>query len=122
MHSIKRSIETEKTTIVLLTILGLAITGIIIAFVTLPAEASVIKTVNTRVESKESYVILSMFIPMGDNVAGIPLLETVYSVTTSTGEQIQVSHDQYQTIKEGDQVVISYWVRGWLDGKSLGSA
>lgn len=121
MHSIRRIIEREKTTITLLTILGLAVTGIIIAFATLPPQASVIRTVNTRVESKDVYVRLSMFIPMGDNVAGIPLLETVYSVTASTGDQVQVSQDQYQAINQGDQIVINYWVRGWLDGKSLGS-
>ncbi|MGD0805666.1 MAG: hypothetical protein ABSA11_16515 [Candidatus Bathyarchaeia archaeon] len=86
MYSIIRRFEMEKTTITLLTILGLAITGIIIAFATLPPEASVIRTVNAKVESKDAYIRLSMFIPMGDNVAGIPLLETVYSVTTSTGE------------------------------------
>jgi hypothetical protein len=121
MHSIVRSIETERTTITLLTILGLAITGIIIAFATLPPEASVIRTVNAKVESKAVYVRLSMFIPMGDNVAGIPLLETVYSVTASTGEQVQVSREQYQALNQGDQIVVNYWVRGWLDGKSLSS-
>ena len=121
MHSIVRSIETERTTITLLTILGLVITGIIIAFATLPPEASVIRTVNAKVESKAVYVRLSMFIPMGDNVAGIPLLETVYSVTASTGEQVQVSREQYQALNQGDQIVVNYWVRGWLDGKSLSS-
>ena len=121
MHSIMRSIETERTTITLLTILGLAITGIIIAFAMLPPEASVIRTVNAKVESKDVYVRLSMFIPMGDNVAGIPLLEAVYSVTASTGEQVQVSRDQYQALNQGDQIVVKYWVRGWLDGKSLSS-
>jgi hypothetical protein len=121
MYSILRCIETEKTTITLLTVLGLATTGIIYAFATLPPEASIIKTVTAEVESKDTYVRLSMFIPMGDNVAGIPLLEIVYSVTASTGEQIQVSRDQYQVINQGDQIVINYWVRGWLDGKSLGA-
>ena len=119
MHSIMRSIETEKTTITLLTILGIAITGIITAFAILPPEPSVIRTVNAEVESKDAYVRLSMFIPMGDNVAGIPILEMVYSVTASTGEQVQVSQEQYQAINQGDQIVINYWVRGWLDGKSL---
>jgi hypothetical protein len=121
MYSIIRRFEMEKTTITLLTILELAITGIIIAFATLTPEASVIRTVNAKVESKDAYIRLSMFIPMGDNVADIPLLETAYSVTTSTGEQVQVSHDQYQALNQGDKVIINYWVRGWLDGKSLSS-
>jgi hypothetical protein len=121
MQSIMRSIENEMTTIILLTILGLAMTGIIIAFATLPPKASIVRTVSAKIESKGEYVRLNMFIPMGDNIAGIPILETVYSVTASTGEQVQVSRDQYQVLNQGDQIVINYWVRGWLNGKSLGS-
>jgi len=119
MQSIRRSIGDDKPTAFMLGFLGIAIAVIALVFAALPAEASVVKTVNATVEYKDAYLRLSMFVPMGDNVAGIPLLEVVYTVKTSSGEEVQVTQQQYNALKLGDQIVINYWVRGWLDGKSL---
>ena len=119
MTSIIRDLKADKATTALTLFLIVSLTSIIIAFASLPPEAYIVRTVNSQVESKDAYLRLTMFVPMGDNLTGIPMLDVVYQITTVNGEQVQISRDQYDALDQGDQVVINYWVRGWLDGKTI---
>ena len=85
----------------------------------LPPESSLTTSVHTSVESKDTYIRITLFRPMGDNSTRIPFCETVHVVNTASGEQVEVDAGVYDGLQAGSPVTVQYWVRGWLDWKTL---
>ncbi len=88
------------------------------AFLSLPSTATLNYTAHAVVVSKDSGVSLMMFLPMGDNLTGVPMFDAVYRVTTSSGEQVNVGRDVYGSLDVGSPIVVKYWSKGWLDWKT----
>ena len=103
---------------ILLTAILLIASGFAYAFLSLPPTATLTNTANEVIVSKDNGVSLIMFLPIGDNLTGVPLFDAVYRVTTSSGEQVNVNVYLFKSLDVGSPIVVKYWSKGWLDWKT----
>jgi hypothetical protein len=96
-------------------------TIVTLAFLSLPPTATVTNVTRSTIVAKESYLSFIMFLPMGENIAGVPLFDSSYKVTTVSGEQVVVDRGVYESLGVGSQVVVKYWSKGWLEWKTCES-
>jgi len=85
----------------------------------LPPEPTLATSAQTSVESKDTYVRITLFKPTGDEYTRIPFCETVHVVNTASGVQVEVDAGIYESLQVGHPVTVQYWARGWLDWKTL---
>ncbi len=97
----------------------ITVTFVAYAVAILPPEPTLATSERTSVESKDTYLRITLFKPTGDEYTRIPFCETVHVVKATNGAQVEVDSVVYESLRVGVPVTVQYWTRGWLDWKTI---